>query len=422
MGIKRQFRVSVCDTNNQLRLPFVAGIVFLATIFVTPALRAQQFNQLVSFSGANGNNPGGKLAMDAAGNFYGTTFYGGSNYCSYGCGTVYRLSKYGSQWMLSPLFDFNGLQDGAHPWGGITSAPDGELYGTTYEGGLYGKGVVYKLQPPPTRCTTALCYWTETVIYNFTGGSDGGAPQGALIFDSAGNLYGTTLAGGQGSDGVVYELSPAQGTWNINVLHSFMGGSDGSGPEDGVVMDQSGNLYGTTFLGGADSVGTVYQLTHGASGWTENLLHSFAGGDDGKYPTVPVVDPSGNVFGATSEDGANGDGTVFELQPTGSGFSYSIIYQFNSLAGPPCDAECGFTLDSAGNLYSTGGGGMNGGGTIFELSPANGSWNLTVLWDLTEQEGLEPSSRPIFDAQGNVYGTSEYGGEDYDGNVWQLTP
>jgi len=389
---------------------------------VTPKLRAQQFDQLVYFNGPNGNNPGGKLAMDAVGNIYGTTFYGG-RYGDFGPGTVYKVSHNGSRWVLTSLYDFSGHSDGGNPWGGIVFGSDGALYGTTSTGGLYGEGVVFKLQPQPTRCATALCYWDETVLYNFTGGDDGGAPQGAVVFDSAGNLYGTTLSGGQGSNGVVYELSPAQGSWNINVLYRFMGGSDGQYPEDGVVMDRSGNLYGSTFLGGADSVGTVYELTQGASAWTETVLHSFAGGNDGEYPTVPVVDPSGNVFGATTEEGANRDGTVFELQPTGSGgFSYSIIYQFNSLATAPCDAECGFILDSAGNLYSAGGGGMNGGGTIFELSPSNGSWNLTVLWDLTEQESDEPSSRLIFDAQGNLYGTTEYGGPGNDGNVWQLTP
>jgi len=420
MRISTHFQALLNPAQNQPARACLGAVAFLTIIFLTPALSAQQLNQLAYFNGPNGNNPGGKLAMDAAGNIYGTTFYGG-RYGDFGPGTVYKLTHNSSGWVLTSLYDFSGYGDGQNPWGGITFGPDGALYGTTYGGGLYGWGVVFKLQPEPTRCTTALCYWRETVLYNFTGGSDGSSPQGAVIFDSAGNLYGSTLNGGQGN-GVVYELSPAQGSWNMNVLYRFKGGSDGQGPEDGVVMDRFGNLFGTTFLGGTNDVGTAYELTPGASGWTERVLHSFAGGDDGKYPTVPVVDPSGNVFGATSEDGANGDGTVFELQRTGGSFSYSIIYQFNSLAGPPCDAECGLTLDSAGNLYSDGYGGSNGGGTIFELSPSSGSWNLTVLWDLTEQQGLYPGNRPIFDAQGNLYGTTEYGGRGNDGNVWQLTP
>lgn len=420
---------SPASLNNVDRLgharAFLAGVAFLLTIFVTLAVSAQQFNQLVSFQGANGNTPGDQLVLDAAGNVYGTTFYRGSTYCSYGCGTVYKMSKHGSEWTLSSLFHFNGLLNGAHPWAGVTFGPDGALYGSTYLGGTHGEGVIFKLQPPATGCRTATCYWTETVIYNFTGGSDGGEPQGSLTFDSAGNLYGTTFYGGQrsnGGNGVVYELSPSQGGWTESVIHAFTGGLDGSDPGGGVVIDKAGNLYGTTSFGGANSLGVIYELTNGASGWTESTLHAFAGGDDGKFPTALIIDPSGNVFGATTEDGTMGGETVFELQPAGGGFNYSIIYQFNSnIAGPPPPIG-GFTLDSAGNLYSCGYGGQNGGGTIFELSPSNGSWNLSVLWDLYEQQGLYPSGRPILDPKGNLYGTTEYGGRDGDGVVWQLTP
>ncbi|MGA8874641.1 MAG: choice-of-anchor tandem repeat GloVer-containing protein, partial [Candidatus Korobacteraceae bacterium] len=154
----------------------------------------------------------------------------------------------------------------------------------------------------------------------------------------------------------------------------------------------------------------------------ENILHSFAGGDDGIYPTALAIDPSGNLFGGTTEGGANKSGTVFELQPSGGGFSYSIIYQFGTLFGGPCDAECGYTLDSAGNLYGAGDGGTGEGGVVFELSPSNGSWNVTVLWSFDVQDGYDPSGWPILDAQGNLYGTTEYGGADSDGNFWQLTP
>jgi len=420
MKIRTHFPASLnLAHNRRLATGLLAGVGLLAAIFVTPALRAQQLNQLVSFNGANGNGPGGRMVVDAAGNLYGTTFYGGADYCSYGCGTVYKLSKRGSQWILTTLYQFDGFHEGAHPWGGITLGPDGALYGSTYGGGASGAGLVFKLQPQPSRCATALCYWDETVLYNFTGGADGSAPQGVLAFDSAGNLYGTTDGGGLNNDGVVYELSPAQGSWSFNVLYRFMGGSDGSGPSDGIAIDQSGDLYGTTSFGGADSLGVVYELAHGQSGWTETILHSFTGGLDGKFPTALTVDPSGNVFGATFEEGADAAGTVFELQPTGGGgFSYSIIYQFNSLAGAPCDGECGLTLDRAGNLYGTSEG--TEGAVVFELSPSNGSWNLTVLGAGSENQYLDPSGWPIFDAQGNLYGTTEYGGADFEGNVFQL--
>ena len=320
MRIPKQLRASLNAHNRGHAQAFVASVAFLLTIFVTLGLSAQQLNQLVTFNGKNGNNPGGKLAMDGAGNIYGTTFYGG-RFADFGPGTVYRLTHKDSGWAFTTLYDFTGYNDGKNPWGGVTLGPDGALYGTTYGGGLYGYGVVFKLQPPPTECKTATCYWTETVIHNFTGGSDGSAPQGVLVFDSAGNLYGSTIAGGEGTHGVVYELSPAEGSWNISILHAFIGGSDGSGPEDGVAIDRSGNIYGTTFLGGADSAGVIYQLVHGQSGWTENILHSFAGGDDGIYPTALTIDPSGNLFGGTTEDGANKSGTVFELQPSAAAAS-----------------------------------------------------------------------------------------------------
>jgi uncharacterized repeat protein (TIGR03803 family) len=377
---------------------------------------------LHSFSLADGAWPFADLVEDAAGNLYGTTFYGGRD-GALGPGTVFRLTRDGYRWEFNLLYAFDWGDDGEYPWGGVTFGPDGALYGTTWEGGLYDQGTVFKLQPPPTRCTAALCYWEKTILYNFTGGGDGGEPQGELIFDRAGNLYGTNTIRGQDlGAGVVYELSPAQGSWNISVLYAFSGGSDGSFPIGGVLMDNAGNLYGTAEYGGTDNVGVVYELTHGASGWTENVLHSFTGGEDGRNPAAPVVDPSGKVFGVTSGDGAFGDGTAYELQPTDGGFSYSVIYQFDSASGPP-PAIGGLTLDNAGNLYGSGGGSLNGGGTIFELSPPNGRWDLTVLWSFNQDEGAYPDNRPIFDAQGNLYGTTEYGGgENGYGTVWQLTP
>jgi len=425
MGSQEQFQTSGYHANLKAAATISLAIVFLATILVAPALSAQQLNQLAYFTGPNGNAPNGDLTLDAAGNVYGTTFYGGK-YGTDGPGTVFKLTRKGSGWIFSSLYDFTGYNDGGTPWGGVIFGPDGALYGTTAEGGRYGHGTVFKLQPPATRCATAFCYWSETVLYSFTGGSDGSGPQGELIFDHAGNLYGTTYYGGQGSgsgNGVVYELSPSQGSWSINALYAFTGGADGGGPGDGVVMDQAGNLYGTaTYGGGAHSLGVVYELRHIASGWTETVLHDFTGGADGKFPTGLVLDSSGNVYGGTFEEGSLDGGTAYELQPSGGGFSYNIIYSFDgSTAGAPYPVAA-FTVDNAGNLYGTGGGGTGGGGTIYELSPSGGGWNLTVLWNFNIYNGLEPGSKPVLDARGNLYGTTELGGVDGDGVVWELTP
>jgi uncharacterized repeat protein (TIGR03803 family) len=414
----------------------VAG-VFLIALLAGEAAQAQQFKLLATFSGVNGNNPNGELTLDAAGNLYGTTFYGGVDNCSYGCGTVFKLSHHSSQWPLTSLYDFRGDSDGKYPWAGVSFGPDGALYGTTFGGGIgpcqglgySGCGTVFKLTPPATFCKAVSCPWTKTVLYTFTGDGDGANPQGHLVFDRAGNLYGTTSFGGRGSgngNGVVYELSPSHGNWNISVLYAFSGGSDGGTPGDGVVVDGSGNLFGITDWGGAYSHGVVYELTNSASGWTETVLHDFAQGSEGYEPSGLVLDSNGNIYGATSQGGSLNAGTAYELQRSGSSFNYKIIYNFDPQITSAPAPVAAFTLDNAGNLYSTGiAGGTGGEGTVFELSPTGGSWNITVLHNFTDNfyfDGQEPACKPIFDSQGNLYGTTEYGGRGRDGVVWEITP
>ena len=418
-------RQTQSDPISAVNLRTVAFFLFTATIFaamliVVPAAQAQTFNLLVAFNGLNGNGPN-DLVLDSAGNLYGTTFYGGT-YGDFGPGTVFKLTHHGSSWRLTTLYNFNGHSDGANPWAGVIFGLDGELYGTTSGDGLYDHGTVYKLQPPPTGCTTARCYWKETVLYNFRGGSDGGAPQGDLALDQAGNLYGTTFYGGQGSgsgNGVVYELSPSPGGWIESVIHAFTGGSDGGDPENGVVLDSAGNVYGSTYLGGANNLGVVYELSYGSSGWTETVLHD--GGSDGPHPEGLVLDASGNIYGPTFGGGSQNDGTVFELQPASGGFNYSVIYTFQApIGGPPPVAA--LSVDSAGNLYGPGSGGTGNVGIVFELSPSGGSWNLNVLFNFDTYDGYDPFGKLTIDPQGNLYGITEYGGPSDYGVVWELTP
>ena len=185
--------------------------------------------------------------------------------------------------------------------------------------------MVYSLSPPATGCKTALCPWTETILYQFTGGSDGSNPGGNLTFDRAGNLYGTTPYGGAFGQGTVFKLTPSNGGWTESVLHSFTGGSDGEQPNGGVILDEAGNLYGTTWEGGGSGCwgpgcGTVFQLTPSGSGWKENILYSFQYGTDGGYPIGGLIfDPSGNLYGTTTSGGSGGGGTVFELSPPAKG-------------------------------------------------------------------------------------------------------
>ena len=302
------------------------AVVFVVSVVSKPA-QAQTFNVLHDFTGGqDGGTPIAELTMDRAGNLYGTTFYGGVQSChtssGTGCGTVFKLSKKGSGWVFSPLYDFAGNGDGANPAGKVVFGPDGSLYGTTFEFGGYS-GTVFNLKPQPTSCRAALCSWNQTLLYGFTGGSDGGNPYGGVVFDKAGNLYGTTFSGGQkggqvcgdgaGSTcGVVYELTKSGSIWTETVLHTFTGGADGSNPGNGLVLDGAGNLYGTTTTGGSGLYGTAFQLSPSGSGWTENVLYSF-GLNGGTEPWGALIfDAAGNLYGTTLYGAPS---TVFELTP-----------------------------------------------------------------------------------------------------------
>jgi uncharacterized repeat protein (TIGR03803 family) len=396
----------------------------LLMIVLATQLHAQTYTVLRNFAGSDGDSPQAGLTLDRAGNLYGTTRYGGS----YNAGTVFKVTRHGSGWIFTPLYNFTGGPDGASPDSRVVFGPDGSLYGTTTFGGPYRSGVVFKLQPSPSACKTALCPWKETVLYNFTGQSDGAGPEGDLVFDQAGNIYGTTFAGGQGNCvplftgcGAVYELTPSQGHWNVTVLHTFTGLSDGGSPTSGVILDQAGNLYGTTYVGGSYSLGTVFELTPSGSGWTENVLHDFAGGSDGASPEGGLTfDSSGDLYGVTAFGGGHTYGTAFELQATNGGFSYSILYNFGLESETPVPT---LTLDSAGNLYSTAqSGGTGNVGAVFELTPSGASWNYTSLHDFTFSTGGYPLGNVILDAEGNLYGTTPYGGTGQDGVVFEITP
>jgi len=231
------------------RIAVLFCCAFCLTVFTNIA-QAQTLTVLYNFTGSNdGALPVGGLTMDRAGNFYGTTTYDGTG----GHGTVFRLSRAGSGWVLTPLYSFTSA-DGS-PNGGVVFGPDGSLYGTICCGTGYG-GAVYRLQPPPTACHSVICPWTETVIYTFNGANGSGA-NGPLVFDQAGNIYGTTFGGGQ-DGGVVYELTPSNGGWTESILWYFGIESGGYEPESGVIFDRSGNLYGTTREGGTGGGGTVY--------------------------------------------------------------------------------------------------------------------------------------------------------------------
>jgi len=398
-------------------LLFLIFVLLFITLTAQPA-QAQTFNVIHTFTGAkDGGFPSAGLTLDKGGNLYGTASGGGTGY-----GTVYQLKHKGSNLVFNPLYSFAGGTDGNGPAARVMFGPNGTLYGTTVGGGN-GYGTIFNLRPSPRACTTALCPWTETVLYRFTEGA-GGWPVGDLVFDQAGNIYGTTYLPG----GVVYELTPSGGGWTESVLYSFSG-SDGQSPESGLIFDSAGNLYGTTYAGGLSGVGTVFEMSPLGGGWTEKVLYSFQGGSDGAAPFAGLIfDPSGNLYGATSNGGQGGGGTVFKLTPSGGSWTYSLIYSFAGNKYNYCGPLGTLVMDGVGNLYGTTYcDGAYGLGNVFKLTPSGNSWTYTSLHDFTfGSDGGAPICNVVFDANGNLYGTTRYGGDNQDcgpcGVVWEITP
>ena len=300
-------------------------------------------------------------------------------------------------------------------------------------GGFTGCGTVFNLKNPALQNHTGAPsgFWTETVLYDFLGLKDGAIPYGArLIFDAAGNLYGTAFGGGSTNCprgcGVVYELIPSNGSWTQKVLYSFTGGpSDGASPWAGVIFDQAGNLYGTTEFGGAYGYGTVYELTPSGSGWTEKVLYSFQNQQDGGQPYAGLIfDSSGNLYGATTSGGAGGGGTVFELTPSGAGWGFQTLYGFASKPGHLAQGPtASLVFDNGGNLYgATAGDGAYSFGSVFKLALSfNGTWTYTSLYDFQGlDDGRTPRSNLVFDKYGNLYGTAT-GGQNGYGLVFEIT-
>jgi uncharacterized repeat protein (TIGR03803 family) len=335
---------------------FAIFVTFLLTSADVPTqAQAQKFKVLHTFHGWNGAEPVGGLVRDAAGNIYGTTGVGGSGNCSgdTGCGTAFKLDSNGKQiWSHK----FNG-KNGAIPYAGLLRDSSGNLFGTTLEGGdlrcnpPYGCGTVFKLDKTGQK---------ETVLHRFTGPPDGYFPRAPLVEDKGGNLYGTTYEGGTDSMGTVFVIDTAG---RETILHSFTGppdgGGDGAFPDPGVIRDAQGNLYGVTFAGGAYGGGAAYEVS---SGGEETLLYSFLGGDGAQPDSVLLLDAKGSLYGTTANGGndqcgGTGCGVVFELSPrSGGNWTETVLYDFCSLTGCTDGQEPGegpLVRDAAGNLYGT---------------------------------------------------------------------
>jgi uncharacterized repeat protein (TIGR03803 family) len=362
------------------------------------------------------------------------------------------------------LHSFSGTPDGSNPRSTLTFS-GGNLFGTTYNGGLHGFGTVFELTPNGTGG------WTENVLYNFCPAApsctDGQNPTFTkLLFDSQGNIYGTAYAGGGLGNGVVFELSPSGGNWTYNVLYSFVGQPDAANPVNGLVVDASGNLYGTAYSGGGGNNGAVFQLHPTGSGtWTEqviaNVSETFAGlaidssgnlygtstasvfkitpngannwflaniltftnsATQGASPNgTPILDSVGNVYGTTTTGGKNNLGVVYKLVKAGANYSEKILYNFGPNGTQPYG---GLVMDSTGNLYgTTTAGGKNGAGVVYEVMfNGTGYAGEKSLQAFIGINGAVPYDSLILDSAGYLYGTTYYGGTKGQGTVFVANP
>ncbi len=395
-------------------------VALTLTVVVAQPASAQTLTVLHNFTGyLDGAAPYAGLTIDAAGNLYGTASGGGTN----SVGVVFKMSVKNSNWLFTPLYSFKGYDgDGAVPYARVVRDSNGLIYGSTVAGGGTNDGTIWQLRPSATRPASLMLPWTERRLYSFTVGNDGFGPQGDLVFDQSGNLYGTTNAGGTYNIGVVFQLVPTSGgDWTENVIYNF-DGKGGAYPFAGVTMDQAGNLYGTSYQGGDNNYGTVYELSPSQSGWTETNLYSFTGGKDGGNPTAGLIrDALGNLYGATLY-GGNGGGTVFELSPSNGGWTYTLLYAFtgSSYGGP----QGNLVMDAAGKLYgATLAEGAYNNGNVFELVPSSGGWTYTDLYDFTGGlDGGRPLDGLVLDPGGNIYGTASIGGSYNHGVVFERVP
>jgi uncharacterized repeat protein (TIGR03803 family) len=429
-------------------------VTFVAILILTSTASAEWKEKvLYSFQGGtDGATPAGGVVFDKVGNLYGATTDGGANNCSpvAACGTVYQLAppaKKGDAWTETILRVFQGKasNDGELPAGGVIADASGNIYGTTSYGGTGdcvllgikgGCGTVYEFSPPRTEGGA----WTYAILYSFKGGNDGYLPNGDLVFDSTGNLYGSTaFGGGKGTTcdpgyyqycGTVFKLSPPKtkgSKWTEQVLHSFAGvPNDGANPNGGLILDSNGAIYGTTTAGGsqacrtASSVGcgTVFELSlpKTKSGeWTEKLLNRLDV-QDGVNPAAGVVfGGNGDLYGTASGGGNEGAGTVFELKKLAGSHVWheAALYRFE-IVSDGANPLGNLIFDKRGNLYGTANGGDKAQGDVFRLEPPKrkgAPWVITVLHAFPgAPDGRLPAAGLVFDNLGNLYSTTTEGG------------
>jgi uncharacterized repeat protein (TIGR03803 family) len=419
-------------------------VVILVVSSVFAAARNEKVIYAFGTKTGDGRGPNGGLVADSLGNFYGAAALGGAS----NAGTIYELSPPvppGVSWTLTVIYAFSGGEDGIEPGGTLIFDNMGNIYGVVGSAGSncqFGCGMVFELSPPAVRGGG----WTESTIYTFRGGSDGAAPNWGLVIDSWGNLYGTTIYGGNNGSpctgppltgcGTVFELSPPAapgGSWTETVLYRFTGGPDGGFPEAPLVVDNAGNLYGTTHSGGDvkcdfEPCGAVFELTPSGGAWAETVIHNFGSvPKDGLSPSSAglYLDESGALVGTTPEGGEHGDGAVFGMRPPskpGGDWIYEVLHSFRPADGDGLVPQAGVT-SANGVLYgTTEQGGANNLGTVFRLTlTESGVWRESGHYSFKgDSDGRQPSAAVLIH-DGALFGTTAAGGSGDSGTVFKIS-
>jgi len=425
------FRKSLrgCIAVGSRRLTARRITLTMAALIASTCALAQTVTTIYQFGSRSGDgtNPQAGVVFDKSGNLFGTTPVGGISGSN---GVLFRLLPPiggGVPWKERLLHKFKGQPaDGKVPEGRVILTSSGRVFGTTLQGGTNNVGTAFVLRPPLKRGGP----WTVKVLHSFGSSSgDGVNPNAGLLAANPG-FYGVTFAGGTNGRGAVFQLTPASGgTWTETILYSFAADPDAGFPSSELVKDKSGNLYGTTTLGGANSLGAVYQLsppTKSGGSWTETVIHSFIG-TDGSSPAGRLqFDAKGTLYGTTDGGGAMQEGTVFQLTPPakkGDPWPETVLYSFSG-GQDGSNPQAGVIFGNKGTLVGTAAsGGASSGGVVFQLTPPGGSgqWAETVLHSFSHLEGIRPVSQ-LIRRNGNMYGTTSLGGQFDGGTVFALTP
>jgi uncharacterized repeat protein (TIGR03803 family) len=394
------------------RVVYFGMLALSSALYVTAAAAAPQFQIIHDFTGgADGAVPGYTLLKDGNG-FIGAANQGGAGY-----GAVFRLAQKSGAWNVKPLYDFTS--DEGQPGWGVIHGPKGSVFVNASYASVLGGPCGSALELDPKTRGGAPAHDSGTLLHTYVKAGDG-CPTGNLLRDASGNLFGVTQNGGANGWGSVFELTSGNSGWAETILYSFRGEEDGGAPYSELVMDAAGNLYGTASASTVNH-GTVFELSPSGSSWTYTVLHAFSGGSDGGQPVAALTfDHAGNLFGATTSFGANGGGTVFELKSAQGTWKFKTLYSLTGSDGP----VAALALDKTGTIYGTAFfDGAFGYGSVFSLAPSSRKWRYTDLHDFTGgADGGYPGGGVVLDATGNLYGATVLGGANGLGVVYEVTP